>query len=76
MAATARTHHGNRRRPIAGRPLDIAPAWWPVERRPDWRFENMRKVVLHVMAETARRARRLDSARELIDGRTRLVLTG
>jgi len=66
--------HANRI--IAARPLDSAPAWWPVERWPNWRFRDLRRVVLHVMTETACHAGHLDAARALIVGRTLLVLTG
>lgn len=60
---------------IAARSLDSAPSWWPVERWPDWRFHDVRRVILHVMTETACHAGHLDAARELVDGRTWLVLT-
>ena len=57
-------------------PLDAPPAWWPEERWPNWRHENVRDVILHVMTETACHAGHLDVVRELIDGRTWMVLTG
>ncbi|MGO9196760.1 MAG: DUF664 domain-containing protein [Acidimicrobiales bacterium] len=60
---------------IAATVLDSAPTWWPVERWPNWRLQNVRNVVLHVITETACHAGHLDAARELIDGRTWLVVT-
>lgn len=60
---------------IAGTSLDAPPAWWPEERWPNWRHENVRDVILHVMTETARHAGHLDAVRELIDGRTWMVVT-
>ena len=59
---------------IAATPLDTAPARWPDE-WPDWRFSNLREIILHVITETACHAGHLDAVRELIDGRTWLVLT-
>ncbi len=61
---------------IAGTPLDAAPAWWPEGLFGDWRLHSLREIVLHVMTETACHAGHLDAARELIDGRLWLVLTG
>jgi uncharacterized damage-inducible protein DinB len=55
--------------------LDAAPAWWP-EFFGSYRLENLREVMLHVIAETACHAGHLDAVRELIDGRTWLILTG
>jgi hypothetical protein len=55
--------------------LDTAPAWWP-EFFGSFRLENLRDIMLHVIAETACHAGHLDAARELIDGRTWLILTG
>ena len=55
--------------------LDAAPAWWPEELFGGWRLDNLREVILHVLTETAVHAGHLDAARELIDGRTWLVLT-
>lgn len=60
---------------IAAADLDAAPAWWPTELFGDWRLENARELVLHVLVETSTHAGHLDAARELIDGRTWLVLT-
>lgn len=59
---------------IAATPMDTAPARWPDE-WPDWRFGDLRETILHVITETACHAGHLDAARELIDGRTWLVLT-
>jgi hypothetical protein len=59
---------------IAAVPLDIAPAWWP-DFFGDWRYHDVRAVILHVITETACHAGHLDAVRELIDGRTWLILT-
>jgi Protein of unknown function (DUF664) len=59
---------------ITATPLDAAPAWWPEEQFGDWRLDNLREVILHVLTETAVHAGHLDAARELIDGRTWIVL--
>jgi uncharacterized damage-inducible protein DinB len=59
---------------IAATPLDAGPARWPDEWSA-WRLHNLREVILHVITETACHAGHLDAARELIDGRTWLVLT-
>jgi uncharacterized damage-inducible protein DinB len=60
---------------IIGRtPLDAAPAWWP-DFFGDLPRRELRRTVLHVITETATHAGHLDAARELIDGRTWLVLT-
>jgi hypothetical protein len=58
------------------RTLDAGPAWWPVELFPDLPVRDLRRVLLSVITETATHAGHLDAARELIDGRTWLVLTG
>jgi uncharacterized damage-inducible protein DinB len=54
-------------------PLDAAPAWWP-DFFGAFRLADLRAVLLHVITETACHAGHLDAARELIDGRTWLVL--
>ena len=54
---------------------DAAPAWWPEELFPGFRLHTLRQIVLHVITETACHAGHLDAVRELIDGRTWLVLT-
>jgi len=61
---------------IAATPLEAAPAWWPAELFGSWRLNDFREVILHVITETACHAGHLDAVRELIDGRTWLVLTG
>jgi hypothetical protein len=53
---------------------ETEPAAWPVEIWPDWRYADMREITLHVIAETACHAGHLDATRELLDGRTYLVL--
>jgi hypothetical protein len=58
----------------AGRALADHPAWWPARQFGDWRLHTVREVLLHVIVETACHAGHLDAARELIDGRTWLVL--
>jgi uncharacterized damage-inducible protein DinB len=60
---------------IAATPLDAAPAYWPEERWPNWRLQDVREIILHVITETAVHAGHLDAVRELIDGRRWLVLT-
>ena len=61
---------------IAATPLEAAPAWWPADLFGAWRLHNLREIMLHVITETACHAGHLDAARELIDGRRWLVLTG
>jgi uncharacterized damage-inducible protein DinB len=61
---------------IAATSLDSAPAWWPEDLFGSWRLGDLREILLHVIAETACHAGQLDAARELIDGRQWLVLTG
>lgn len=61
---------------IAARAPDAAPAWWPAEIFPGLPPHPLRDTVLHVIAETATHAGHLDAVRELIDGRTWLILTG
>jgi hypothetical protein len=53
-------------------------AWWPTD--PEGGFDeqflqNVRDVLLHVIAETACHAGHLDAVRELIDGRQWMVNT-
>jgi Protein of unknown function (DUF664) len=60
---------------IAATALDAAPAWWPAELFGSWRMDDLREIILHVMTETACHAGHLDAVRELIDGRTWLILT-
>jgi hypothetical protein len=59
---------------IAAASLDAPPAAWPEERWPNWRFHDLREMVLHVITETAVHAGHLDAVRELIDGRQWAVL--
>ncbi|MFC4783207.1 DinB family protein [Nocardioides sp. MAHUQ-72] len=58
---------------VEATPLDSAPAWWP-DFFGGFRMESLREVLMHVITETATHAGHLDAARELIDGRTWLVL--
>lgn len=60
---------------IAAAAPDAAPAWWPTGLFGDWHPENVRRVILHAMTETATHAGHLDVVRELINGRRWLVLT-
>lgn len=60
---------------ITATPLHAGPAWWPEELFGDWRIDDLEDVLLHVIVETACHAGHLDAVRELIDGRTWLVLT-
>jgi hypothetical protein len=50
--------------------LDRPPATWPTELWPDWRLADLRRILLHVLTETACHAGHLDATRELIDGIT------
>ena len=59
---------------IAASALETPPAWWP-DFFGEFRLPDLRAVLLHVIAETACHAGHLDAARELIDGRTWLILT-
>jgi hypothetical protein len=54
--------------------LGAPPTWWP-DFFPNFRLDNLRDVLLHVIAETACHAGHADAARELIDGKRWLVLT-
>jgi hypothetical protein len=60
---------------IEATPLDAMPAWWPDDLADVMPPRPLRRTVLHVITETAAHAGHLDAARELIDGRTWLVLT-
>jgi hypothetical protein len=60
---------------IEAHALDEGPAWWPAELFPDLPVRDLRRLVLAVITETATHAGHLDAVRELIDGRTWLVLT-
>jgi uncharacterized damage-inducible protein DinB len=61
---------------IAATSLDSAPAWWPEDLFGSWRLNDLREILLHVITETATHAGHLDAARELIDDRQWVVLTG
>jgi hypothetical protein len=54
-------------------PSEAAPAYWP-EWFGNFRLADLRAILLHVITETACHAGHLDAARELIDGRTWMVL--
>ena len=60
---------------MAATSLDSPPAWWPADLFGSWRLDDVREIVLHVIAETACHAGHLDAARELIDGQQWIVLT-
>ena len=60
---------------IAGTAPDAAPLWWPEDVFPGTTPQELRKTILHVITETACHAGHLDAVRELLDGRTWLVLT-
>jgi len=60
---------------IAGLPLAAEPVWWPDVLFADLPRRDLRRTVLHVVTETATHAGHLDAVRELIDGRSWLVLT-
>jgi uncharacterized damage-inducible protein DinB len=60
---------------IASRPAEAQPAWWPETIFPGLPPQKLRTTVLHVITETACRAGHLDVVRELVDGRSWLVLT-
>ncbi|EWT00796.1 hypothetical protein N865_13750 [Intrasporangium oryzae NRRL B-24470] len=57
---------------LARTPLDAEPAWWP-DFFGEWRLDDLRDVILHVITETACHAGHLDATRELIDGRQWMV---
>ncbi len=59
---------------IEALPPDAMPKWWPDFFR-DFPARPLRKVMLHVIAETATHAGHLDAARELVDGSQWIVLT-
>lgn len=60
---------------IASTPLDAAPAWWPPDLFGDWRLNDVREIILHVITETAVHAGHLDAVAEIIDGRQWIVIT-
>ena len=56
--------------------LDAPPAWWPTDLFGAAHVDDVREVLVHVIAETACHAGHLDAAREMVDGRQWMVLTG
>ncbi len=60
---------------IIATPPDADPAWWPVDLFPGFPSRVLRRTILHVISETACHAGHLDVVRELIDGKSWLVLT-
>ncbi|HEX2322437.1 MAG TPA: DinB family protein [Streptosporangiaceae bacterium] len=60
---------------ISSNALEAPPAWWPDFFPPSFHLDNLRQVLLHVIAETACHAGHLDAARELLDGQTWLIIT-
>jgi len=58
---------------VMATPLDAPPKQWP-DFFGSWRLADLRAILLHVITETACHAGHLDAARELIDGRTWLLL--
>jgi Protein of unknown function (DUF664) len=58
---------------IRATPLEAAPAQW-ASHFGTWRLPDLRAILLHVIVETACHAGHLDAARELIDGKTWLIL--
>ena len=60
---------------IAAGGLEHGPAWWPAALFPGLPVRDLRRLLLAVTTETATHAGHLDAVRELIDGRTWLVLT-
>jgi hypothetical protein len=59
---------------IGATPLDAPPAWWP-DFFGSFRLDSVRDIMLHVITETACHAGHADAVRELIDGRTWLIIT-
>jgi hypothetical protein len=59
---------------ITATSLEAPPAWWPDFFPLHFHLDNLRQVLLHVITETACHAGHLDAARELIDGRTWLIV--
>jgi hypothetical protein len=58
---------------IRATPLEAAPAHW-ADHFGSWRLPDLRAILLHVITETACHAGHLDAARELIDGKTWIIL--
>lgn len=61
---------------VAAADLDAPPTWWPTDLFGDAHVDDVREVLVHVIAETACHAGHLDAAREIADGRQWMVLTG
>ncbi len=61
---------------VTARRADTEPAWWPDDLFGEWRLDDLRDVLLHVITETACHAGHLDATRELLDGRAWRVVTG
>jgi len=59
---------------ISSTALDASPTAWPADLFGSFRLPDLQAVLLHVLTETACHAGHLDAARELLDGRTWLVL--
>lgn len=59
---------------IEATPIDAMPKWWPAFFE-DSPARPLRKIILHVITETATHAGHLDAVRELIDGEQWVVLT-
>jgi hypothetical protein len=59
---------------IRSMPIDAPPARWPEDLFGSFRLTDLGEVMLHVITETACHAGHLDVVRELIDGRTWMVL--
>jgi hypothetical protein len=57
-------------------PPDTTAAWWPADFFGDQPPDPLRDITLHVIVETACHAGHLDAARELIDGKQWMVMTG
>jgi hypothetical protein len=73
VLALYRAEIGRANAVIRSTPLEAPPQHWP-SRWGDWRLPDLRAVLVHVITETACHAGHLDAARELLDGRTWLVL--
>ena len=59
---------------IAATPIEAAPLWWP-DFFPGGQHDHLRETILHVITETACHAGHLDAVRELLDGRTWMILS-
>ncbi|MGB3330784.1 MAG: DinB family protein [Thermomicrobiales bacterium] len=61
---------------MAGMDLSAPPGYWPEGLFGSGHPDSLRRVLLHVITETAGHTGHLDAVRELIDGQQWLVLTG